>query len=158
MSIEVTTWAPALPVAAWAEQRRLVRALASDYGPLHEQTRKEAKALLREVMRGIGGVHMVTSGPEDMPGSAGYALEEIVGLAREVAVELGWKPEREAIPAKLRTLIYRRDGYACVLCGADDVQRLAIDHRIPVALGGSNDPSNLRTLCRPCNTAKGASL
>lgn len=43
-------------------------------------------------------------------------------------------------------------------CGADDVTRLAIDHRIPVDLGGSNDPSNLRTLCKACNSSKGARL
>lgn len=152
-----------LSVASWAEQRteeewQLIRERCTDYGPHYAQNRKEAKALVREVMRGIGGVGWDTSGPEDMPGWVGYALEQVVAAAREVAIEHGWKPERDAIPPKLRTLVYRRDGYACVRCGADDVQRLTIDHRIPVALGGSNDPSNLRTLCRPCNTAKGASL
>lgn len=87
-----------------------------------------------------------------------YSLEWIVRLAREVAVEHGWVAKREAIPPKLRTLIYRRDGYACTHCGADDVTRLAIDHRIPVDLGGSNNPSNLRTLCKSCNSEKGARL
>lgn len=41
---------------------------------------------------------------------------------------------------------------ACELCGStDDLTR---DHIIPISKGGTNDPSNLRILCRPCNSAK----
>lgn len=90
------------------------------------------------------------------PAQIGYALGVLVSEASDVARGYGWSPHRESISAKKRTLVYRRDGYACVLCGADDVQRLTIDHRIPVALGGGDEPENLRTLCKSCNSSKGA--
>ena len=63
---------------------------------------------------------------------------------------------RQPIPDSLRGLIYARDGYACQVCGA--ARELAIDHIFPVSKGGSNDNANLRTLCRTCNSRKGAKL
>lgn len=56
---------------------------------------------------------------------------------------------------KIRRVIFERDGYACVYCGAIGVA-LQCDHIHPVALGGSDDPSNLATACGSCNASKGA--
>jgi hypothetical protein len=53
-----------------------------------------------------------------------------------------------------RQRIYARDGYRCVKCGAGD--DLTIDHIHPRFRGGGNEDENLRTLCRSCNSAKGA--
>ena len=92
------------------------------------------------------------------PEIVGAALASLAAAARAVAVELGWEPKREAIASRKRTMVYRRDGYACVECGEDDVARLTLDHRVPVDLGGANEPQNLRTLCRRCNSIKGARL
>jgi hypothetical protein len=60
---------------------------------------------------------------------------------------------RRKIPADVRALVFARDGFACVECGATD--RLSLDHVHPWSLGGSDHESNLRTLCRPCNSRKG---
>ncbi len=92
------------------------------------------------------------------PEIVGETLVALVEAARDVALSLGWQPRRRSIPARTRTLIYRRDGYACVECGQDDVHKLTVDHRIAVHLGGGNDPDNLITRCRNCNSAKGASV
>lgn len=55
-------------------------------------------------------------------------------------------------PAKLRRAIYERDGHRCVYCqGEDD---LTLDHKTPESRGGTHDPENLQTCCRPCNAAK----
>lgn len=54
----------------------------------------------------------------------------------------------------LRAMIFSRDGYACVHCGAKS--RLSVDHVVAVANGGSNDLENLQTLCISCNSRKGA--
>lgn len=50
--------------------------------------------------------------------------------------------------------VMQRDGWKCLRCGL--TKRLTKDHIVPIAKGGSNDASNLQTLCRQCNSAKGA--
>ena len=67
--------------------------------------------------------------------------------------------KRETIGAKLRYDILTRDGYRCVKCGATQAQTtLHIDHKTPVSKGGTNDPSNLQTLCEKCNLGKGTRI
>jgi len=56
------------------------------------------------------------------------------------------------IPQDIRWTVFRRDGYRCVHCGSPI--DLGIDHIQPVSSGGSNDPSNLQTLCRVCSSVK----
>lgn len=65
------------------------------------------------------------------------------------------RPKRKAISKKLRLLILERDGYRCRLCGrtAKDT-KLEVDHITPVAKGGTDSLSNLRTLCIDCNRGK----
>ena len=51
--------------------------------------------------------------------------------------------------------IKERDAYTCQSCGVwgPDVT-LDVDHIVEWADGGSNHPSNLQTLCRPCHAVK----
>lgn len=49
----------------------------------------------------------------------------------------------------LRRAIYRREGYACALCG--DVRDLVIHHVVPRSSGGANTHHNLICLCRYCH-------
>lgn len=64
-------------------------------------------------------------------------------------------PERKPISRRLRFEILRRDGHQCRYCGAGaDEAKLTVDHVIPVALGGTNDPSNLVAACKDCNAGK----
>jgi len=60
-----------------------------------------------------------------------------------------------AVTKRLRFEILRRDNHACRYCGgiAPDVI-LTIDHVVPKALGGSDDPGNLVTACKDCNAGK----
>lgn len=62
-----------------------------------------------------------------------------------------------AISRTLRFEILRRDSHTCRYCGgkAPDV-KLTVDHVIPVALGGGNDPTNLVAACDRCNGGKSA--
>lgn len=63
-----------------------------------------------------------------------------------------------AISKRLRYEILRRDNHACRYCGAAAPDaKLTVDHVIPVALGGTDEPSNLVTACVPCNGGKSAS-
>lgn len=61
---------------------------------------------------------------------------------------------RKKIPAAVRALVYERDEYRCVECGA--TEGLTLDHIYPWSLGGTDTVDNLRVLCRPCNSSKGA--
>ena len=60
-----------------------------------------------------------------------------------------------AVSKRLRYEILRRDNHTCRYCGASapDVP-LRVDHVTPVALGGTDEPSNLVTSCEPCNSGK----
>lgn len=60
---------------------------------------------------------------------------------------------RKALAKSKQLDVYKRDGFVCSWCGETD--DLTIDHIIPVSKGGSDDPNNLRVLCRSCNCAKG---
>lgn len=60
-----------------------------------------------------------------------------------------------AVSKRLRFAVLNRDKHTCQYCGrsAPEVV-LEVDHVIPVALGGRDEPQNLRTACRDCNSGK----
>jgi len=65
------------------------------------------------------------------------------------------KTPRISIPLVVRTYVFDRDNSQCQSCGKTEaVAKLQIDHIIPLAQGGSNDISNLQTLCNTCNQRK----
>ncbi|MBC7599705.1 MAG: HNH endonuclease [Polaromonas sp.] len=59
---------------------------------------------------------------------------------------------------KVRELIMRRDGGICQPCLQSRTVTLAhaVDHIVPKAEGGTDDPANLQAICRPCHAAKTA--
>lgn len=59
------------------------------------------------------------------------------------------------VTRRLRFEILKRDNHTCRYCGgsAPDVT-LHVDHVIPTALGGGDDPTNLVTACKDCNAGK----
>lgn len=61
-------------------------------------------------------------------------------------------PKRKLI----RKAVLDRDGHACKHCGTGD--DLTLDHIIPRSRGGTDDLANLQTLCRTCNSRKGARM
>lgn len=63
-----------------------------------------------------------------------------------------------AVSRRLRYEVLRRDNHTCRYCGgsAPDV-KLTVDHVVPTALGGCDEPENLVTACRDCNAGKAAS-
>lgn len=60
-----------------------------------------------------------------------------------------------AVSKRTRFEVLKRDNHTCRYCGgkAPDVV-LTVDHVIPVALGGTDDPSNLVAACKDCNAGK----
>lgn len=57
---------------------------------------------------------------------------------------------REPLPDSRRLLVLKRDRFTCQFCyqwGGS----LEVDHILPWSAGGSDEPTNLRTLCEDCN-------
>ena len=56
--------------------------------------------------------------------------------------------------AKVRRLVFQRDGYRCQAEGCGRAGRLECDHLVPLHVDPNQDPYNLdglRTLCRSCH-------
>ncbi|WVX88152.1 HNH endonuclease [Gordonia phage LitninMcQueen] len=61
--------------------------------------------------------------------------------------------DRIEIPKHIRIAVLMRDEFTCRLCWKTG-GRMEIDHIIPWSAGGSDDPTNLRACCFPCNQAR----
>ena len=61
---------------------------------------------------------------------------------------------RSRIPTVLRWTIFERDDFRCRYCGSRS--DLTVDHIVAVLRGGKAASDNLQTLCRSCNSKKGA--
>lgn len=67
------------------------------------------------------------------------------------------------IDARDRLAIYERDNWTCHLCGEgidpdahwNGDRGASLDHLIPRSMGGTDDPDNLRTCHRACNSRRG---
>lgn len=85
-------------------------------------------------------------------------------LARQRWVDNRRARKRNAfVEVVYRKKVFERDGYRCHLCNRKtNPDRLVphpraptIDHVIPLARGGTHEPSNCRTACFLCNSKKG---
>ena len=57
-----------------------------------------------------------------------------------------------SVSKRLRFEVLQRDGHRCRYCGKSAADsKLAVDHVIPVALGGEDTPEHLVTACVDCN-------
>jgi hypothetical protein len=64
---------------------------------------------------------------------------------------------RSAITPALKAAIRQEANYRCGYCLAEEVLMgvsLAIDHIVPLAAGGTDEPVNLWAACRQCNELK----
>lgn len=78
---------------------------------------------------------------------------------------LVWLVERRLNPEQrenltgdsgLKARLLEESGGSCSACGMPlTAATLEVDHRLPLAEGGSNDSLNLQALCRQCNQGKG---
>jgi len=63
---------------------------------------------------------------------------------------------RPYIPGRIRRAVYERDNFACLSCAT--TEGLSLDHIHPYSMGGPDTFENLQTLCRSCNSRKGAKV
>ena len=104
-----------------------------------------------EVVRPIDGGW----GDERNAAITAYVQQE---LLRAFPPRPDWRTERRRNKAKisnsLRTAVYERDEYACVVCGVR--KNLSVDHIIPESKGGPTTLENCQTMCQSHNSQKGA--
>ena len=63
--------------------------------------------------------------------------------------------KRRAVHPRKKQKIFERDGFKCVNCSkSGDFNALEVDHVISIKDGGTNEDSNLQTLCYRCNMNK----
>lgn len=55
----------------------------------------------------------------------------------------------------IKNFVHEANGWQCVYCGCETALYAVCDHVIPLARGGTNDPTNLVTSCNSCNSSKG---
>ena len=80
-----------------------------------------------------------------------YPLPEVIRLHSYVRI-----PHKTHTPTKKSILI--RDQYTCQYCGSTRINKLTIDHIIPISKGGQNTWENLVACCHHCNNKKGDKL
>lgn len=73
---------------------------------------------------------------------------------------MAWKNQHNGrkIIEKIRQEVFERDGWQCQIRYDNRCVGIAtqIDHIIGYADGGTDDPSNLRASCAPCNAKRGS--
>lgn len=82
------------------------------------------------------------------------AADELAGTKYEYVLEKAVR--RVKIPDRVRREVYAADGWRCVVCGTSE--NLEIDHIMPVSKGGTDERSNLQTMCAHHNRKKGARI
>jgi DNA-binding transcriptional ArsR family regulator len=96
---------------------------------------------------------------------SGYSGREVSKALKKLR-EMGLIEQRMAIPgslgskvkipSELRWQVWERDNFTCKHCGKR--QFLSVDHIHPESAGGQATLDNLQTLCRSCNSRKGARI
>ena len=77
-------------------------------------------------------------------------MQDILKLAMELASEkLKLKTQAKRIPSSVNRYVWQKADNKCQLCKSTFAPQT--DHIIPRALGGTDEPQNLRLLCRNCN-------
>jgi hypothetical protein len=64
------------------------------------------------------------------------------------------QPTKKAIPGNFRWSVFERDQFTCQKCGSH--RNLTVDHIVPESKGGELTMDNAQTLCKSCNSRKGA--
>ena len=91
----------------------------------------------------------------DMDNSAKYAWEKRNRDYRRTVDHQRRNAEGKFTRDDMQKMFSEQCG-RCKSCDADISSGYEIDHIMPISKGGTNWPSNLQLLCKPCNRSKGS--
>jgi hypothetical protein len=138
----------ALPNPTWAE---LMIYLA----------KKQIKAIEGKQVKKTEPEVLVKTDNETVEVNSEVAMSEVQCFSEKPVLNttqrFGATRERKAIKITTRRKLMEKAGKCCEFVNpangqrCDGVYQLQVDHKIPIALGGSNNISNLRVLCRTHN-------
>lgn len=94
-----------------------------------------------------GGEVFTTASPDTALCGGKHCITE----KEQVKIE---ERRKERIPDDVRWAVWERDNFTCQKCGSR--KRLEVDHIYPEAKGGKATLDNCQTLCKSCNSRKGA--
>jgi len=78
--------------------------------------------------------------------------ENVFSKIAKVFTNPGYK--KAPIPAEIRWAVWERDNFTCRHCGSR--KNLTVDHIYAESKGGELTMDNTQTLCKSCNSRKGA--
>lgn len=115
------------------------------------------KALTKEKLANVAGVYDWARSIRSLR-QEGYDIELLKNgsYVMHSTTKSSSGTKRVGVDSKTRYRILQRDNSVCQRCGrgVNDGVKLAIDHKIPVELGGENSDDNLWVLCEECNLGK----
>lgn len=76
------------------------------------------------------------------------------GIVSTLAKAVVGRYRKVPIPNDIRWAVWERDNFTCQHCGSR--RNLTIDHIHPESKGGEMTMDNAQTLCKSCNSRKGA--
>lgn len=97
--------------------------------------------------------NLIWSDPETGDDLGNTYLGTFIGTYKQPKPPKRAKTKRREISYSKRLDVLLRDDKTCQICRCTEGP-FHVDHKIPVARGGSNEMSNLWTLCQACNLGK----
>ncbi len=87
--------------------------------------------------------------------NAGPPVRIVLHRKRLLKAKNAAEKTRGRIPASLRARLFEQDRHRCGHCGKEfAADELVVDHVIPLALRGADEPGNWVALCKPDNREK----
>lgn len=156
MAIDATTWDWVWDHSRSRHGARLVLLAIAHYGEVVTISVRELgdMTLLGERAVRMAVCRLVELGELAVEYNAGDSSRYRVLMIEREPEPLPPSTRRNPIPVAVRFFVFERDGFRCVQC--DTAEDLTIDHIYPKSLGGADTEDNLQTLCKSCNSRKGA--
>lgn len=107
----------------------------------------------------IDAEEVMKKAPAKTKGYSIIPMDESYGKDNEVAESSESSGKRKKLTPSMRKIVYAKDHGCCYICGKMvNPDSFEVEHKVPVAKGGTNDLDNLYVACHICNTMKNSMI